>query len=1057
MAIVRLYQDIPDYRIETPPGLAVTSGALGEDIPPPAPRPSFLESAGAIFEEGNLVGSAIASDAAKATHVPDPAYAGSWEQIKGTDKEKFWDRYVNVNNQAWHDAVTKDIDQELENTRIIQNTPAYLRIPLGLLAGIADPSIAIPGGAIVKTARGGMAVAKSARNVAAMSALAVGLQEAGLQSTQQLRPFSESVVNIAGATLLGGLIGAGGSRLLGRGGFVKAGEAIDKEVKNFTPDHTPPPAPIGAAIGAERVSPPDLEALTIKGRLAGKVAKATRFVASGLRLSQSPSAAVRTRAFELVEMTHHVAGEDVGIAAEQSVETLVKEHQAGLMRAVEEGRQAFSEYRKRVGYWEASRSDFDQAVGRAMVRGDVSNEIPEVTRVAQTWRREVFDPEKNTAIELGRFPEDIAVDESVSYFSRVWKRQQIVAQEGRFKGVISDWLSENGPRWIARLERDAAGKINAIERAGLESREATDAISTIRQEFEAIKMEMEDGTWAREVADVVYNKITGRDGGEIPIYGGLVVDARGPFKNRTLHIPDEYVSAANGAIEDYMERDINLVGRRYSRIMSVDNELTRKFGSPTLKEQIAEIRADYARLRNEAAKDKNGKELEKALAKLDKSEKSDVHDIESLRDILRGTYDRSNWETNFSRIARVANMLNYIRSMGQVIIASIPEAYRTAMVHGLGDTFGAVSKIGTKGFKMAVHDSKAMGNIVDRVLAHRLATLAEITNFYSPVSPAEHFLGNMVEVASSWNGIRLWTDSAKMISSVIIQNKLLRAIEKWATGAKVPDREMKLMLYLGIKEPMAKRIYAKFQQHGESADNIYVGNVEKWVDEAGSQQAKRADLATRRAFAAAINKDMDTVVINRSIADIPLFANTPQGRLLFQFNTFNLSSHQRYLIKGLQEGSARFISSLIAMTSLGMLSVYLRGLAGNQRQPSFTDNPGWWIGEGLDYSGVLMVPMQMANAFEILTGFNPVKAPLRAFDNTGTRSSRIYNRNLASLLGPSVGLAEDIGTVVGTPFWMAAGNEVTQGQKNAAERLLPYNSYPVMRQMMRYYVNPREQ
>lgn len=44
--------------------------------------------------------------------------------------------------------------------------------------------------------------------------------------------------------------------------------------------------------------------------------------------------------------------------------------------------------------------------------------------------------------------------------------------------------------------------------------------------------------------------------------------------------------------------------------------------------------------------------------------------------------------------------------------------------------------------------------------------------------------------------------------------------------------------------------------------------------------------------------------------------------------------------------------------------------------------------------------------------------------------------------------------LMGLPKKLIDGEEITQGQKNAAERLLPLNSYLGIRQILRYVVNP---
>jgi hypothetical protein len=272
------------------------------------------------------------------------------------------------------------------------------------------------------------------------------------------------------------------------------------------------------------------------------------------------------------------------------------------------------------------------------------------------------------------------------------------------------------------------------------------------------------------------------------------------------------------------------------------------------------------------------------------------------------------------------------------------------------------------------------------------------------------------------------------------QSRILSAA---ADFSKASARDKRYMNFVGIGEGMADRIGKQFDEFGETVDGVRVANTESWTD----AEAKRA-------YYAALQKDIRSIVPMKSVADIPLFGNSPVGRMIFQFNTFNLASHQRVLLRGLQEGPQRFVAGAVALTSIGMMVTYLTGLAANRDMPDFAENPGWWLSEGVDRSGLFMVPMQLANSMEKLTGFNPIKAPIKAFDETAAQSMRLNNRNTGSLLGPSFGLLEDVATVAGIPLTLATGEEVRAGQKNAAERLLPYQSYAGMRQMLKYLVNP---
>lgn len=393
-----------------------------------------------------------------------------------------------------------------------------------------------------------------------------------------------------------------------------------------------------------------------------------------------------------------------------------------------------------------------------------------------------------------------------------------------------------------------------------------------------------------------------------------------------------------------------------------------------------------------------------------------------------------------------ANQLNYLRSMGEVAIASLTETVRPAMVHGLMPYMETLGQTLTnlKGIRASVKEAQLAGVVTERALGTRLATLSEIIDPYASRGPVEAFLENMTNIASRWNGIRLLTDMQKSIAAVMTQNRILRGSAQFA---EVAEKERAYLAYLGIDQSMAERIARQFAEHGETVDKVRVANHEKWTDEVAA-----------RTYRAALSKDVDSIITTKGVADTPLFANTPTGRAMLQFKSFALASHQRVLLRGLQEGQARFVGGLIAMTTIGMMATWLKELSGNRKSdPTFTENPGWWIAEGLDKAGVFSVPMELANMFEKATSFNPLKAPIKAFDKASAISQKNQNRNaIGSFLGPSYGLGQDVLTVAGLPKKVIDGQEVTQGDKNAMERLLPLNSYIGIRQMLRYVINPQQ-
>ncbi|MHC2163144.1 hypothetical protein [Bradyrhizobium ottawaense] len=623
------------------------------------------------------------------------------------------------------------------------------------------------------------------------------------------------------------------------------------------------------------------------------------------------------------------------------------------------------------------------------------------------------------------------------------------------KRAIDQATRETSARSLARGERAArlgerAAELNperAVERAKLLEQMRNEAEAKFIERWEVgrgaidvdpAKRQAKFSEAAKQIADEVFDVLSGRAGSGIrPEF--ITIKSRGPLKERIFNIPDLFVASNGRAVEDYLEHDVEHVGRRYTRVMGADVELARKFGSVDMADQIAKIRDDYRSMRS-------GITDEKQLLAMQKREDADIKDLEAVRDMLRGTNPGASVDANYSRIVRMVNHFNYLRSMGEVAIASLTETVRPAMVHGLMPYMETLGQTLTnlKGIKASVADAQLAGVVTERVLGTRLATLSEIIDPYASRGPVESFLENMTNIASRWNGIRLLTDMQKSIAAVITQNRILEGSSKFAEAA---PKEKAYLAYLGIDQSMAERIAKQFAEHGETVDKVRVAHHEKWTDEVAA-----------RTYRAALSKDVDSIITTKGVADTPLLANTPTGRAMLQFKSFALASHQRVLLRGLQEGQARFVGGLIAMTTIGMMATWLKAVSGNrvEKLQDIGKNPGWWIAEGLDKAGIFAVPMELANTFEKATGFNPIKTPIKAADQGAAISQKNQNRSLiGSVVGPTAGLIDDASQVAGLPKKLIDGQEITQGQKNAVERLLPFSSYPGIRQMIRYVANPQ--
>lgn len=571
---------------------------------------------------------------------------------------------------------------------------------------------------------------------------------------------------------------------------------------------------------------------------------------------------------------------------------------------------------------------------------------------------------------------------------------------------------------------------------------------------------------ARDVVDQVYNKLAGRnvEAGVLPDWATPIT--RGPMKDRTFDVPDEL-------IEDFLESNVRHVGERYARTMAAEIALTRKFGRADMRDQLEAIARDYDRLREgvKAAKTTDeamavvGKEpgmrdklrawmegegytaasKERLLKALDADERGAMDDLKALRDLVRGTYNAAANASDFGRISRALTNFNYIRQMGGAALSSLAEFYRPAMVHGLVPYFRDTIRplmTNAAAIKMSVNEARAAGLITERVLQQRLASMAEIGDPYVKGSGIERVLEQGSRVASKWNFLSFVTDMQESVASVASQNRILRG----AAGGT----DAKLLAYLGIDSNMAGRIGEMFRAHGETLDGVRVANTEAWTDQVAV-----------RAYRAAVNKDVRSIIVRPGAGDLPLFARTPLGRLLLQFRSFSIAAHQRVMLRGMQEDPTRFVGGMVAMASFGTMVAYLKAVRqGEEARKRFeenaSNNPFFLVGEGIDNANPIPLMMDVSNTFERVSravtpgGFNPVKTPIRALGG-GTQQASVrgnYVDIYGALLGPTANLGSDAAKALGLVGSLGSGETPREAQTNAALRMLPFNSYLGMREML---------
>lgn len=417
------------------PALTLPIGAvpLPEDIQPEksGPSPGILETIGTAFRSENTVGSWVRREynGWGITNEADPNYS-AWNEIKGTPYEDHWKSFVASNNPRYTQFLKTQIDKEEEDRRTLA-AAGWGGTAAGMVAGVLDPTLLIPvGGEVALAGKGAWRLGRGALTGARIAGTSVAIQEGLLHASQETRTLEESGYAIGGSIILGGLLG-GGASMLSRSEQLAAQDALERLHQM--------PSPVPGSAGAAAVERASIGDLSVAGDVTSRVAEATKMISPNLRANFRASPAARQFSQELAENTlyqnMHGEGRTLGAAVETEARMTFNSRLADAVQAHDD---IFSEMKK--SGLNMTRQDFDEAIGRAMRRGDTGdNDF--VSRAAKAWRERVFDPFKNEAIDHGLLPADVSVDTADSYFSRAWNKDRLTAQEPEFKQKVADYYS----------------------------------------------------------------------------------------------------------------------------------------------------------------------------------------------------------------------------------------------------------------------------------------------------------------------------------------------------------------------------------------------------------------------------------------------------------------------------------------------------------------------------------------------------------------------------------------------------------------------------------------
>ena len=970
--------------------------------------PSVIEIASALWRQENTIGSFVSQESGLPDGVDDQSF-NPYDYFSEGEKldSKFVSHAALADTVDEIEAVRKQYARETTDRETIQKGGATsFLVGLGVV-GLADPINLIPiGGAVAKTYKAGNSILSAAVTTGSVATASTAVTEAALHQSQLTRTYGESAINLGAAALLGGVLGAGGKALansLDASAINGIVDSMDVEPKVKTGDDsvlspeyraTQEQRSVGAS---QRVA--DVE---VSGKAAKGLVKALGFDPLS-RTITSDNPFTRIVANRLAENPVKMDGDIV-----TAVESRAKIHDGKYATALQSHLDIYRQYRKNGG--RLRKRQFNEEVARAM-RNDESA-IPEAMQSANNWRTELYNPIKDDLVELGLLPDDVSVGTAVGYLNRRWDKGRVTSNLPKFIDTTAKWLRDED----VRLRDEAAkAEVNIAEATGAERTRLQQIID--RAERKEAK-DLADEDYER-IAEQIAQRITGTPDGRLPYDWKIgegsannnlngTVGLRGPLKSRTFQIPDNMV-------EEFLDNDIEDLGRFYLRNTATDMELVREFGDLDLTIQKKEILDWYTEKQRTAKTDKE-------RIKLKKQADADIRDIVAMRDRMRGVYAQPDPDNVWVRAGRVSRNLNYMRFMGGVVASSVPDVARIFMAEGIGKTFskGLLPLArNINSFKVSSAEAKQYGVGVDALMGGRSQIIADVTDYTQPNTAFERGIQYATDNFGRVNLMDYWTTGVKQLHAVTMQNSVIDGLLK----GKVDKR----LARLGIDDGNAQAMAAELKKYATKVDGVYLSNARNW----DSPELERL-------WGAAIRKESDRVIVVPG-QEKPLFMSTELGKTIFQFRSFMFASTQRMTIAALQSQDHNALAGVLMLTSLGMMSYSFKQWDAKRE---IAEDPVELVIEGIDRSGALGGIMEINNTLEKLSSNNFGMRPLLGVDIPAARfASRSMSENL---LGPTFGSFLDTSLRVANAGLAEDG--WNESDTRALRRLIPYQNLTFIRQ-----------
>lgn len=501
---------------------------MGVAPPKEKPAPSVGEVVTSAFQRENLVYN-LAQKLTEERNPVEPDYT-PWqdERVKGTRFEaEYADRFTYAYSTRDTERIISDIEREEKNNEILAAGGAT-GFAASVVAGVLDPTILLPGGAVYRASKGGYSAVKTALSTSTAAASQVALQEAGLQAAQQTRTGAESAINIGSGALLAAFLGAGAAKVLSAGERSVLQTALQRNRETIA-GTAAAPQPVGAAAADLRTGelkplvPPKVSKVYRKARSAvsrvpvvgpvvDKIAGIPEALALRsnplLRMASSESLAARRAVLDLAAMPLETVDNAAGITSSKfgiplDLDVKLTLHEAQV-EIYDRANTLFSNYRYgEAKAFPAARSYLERKFGKSegltfdefmaevdtALRNRDQHPIPQVQDLAVTFRKWfdlVKDLAKAQGVEIG---DDVLGADS--FAPRVYDKTALTQKRPEFIQRYVNWRVQDQTKKSA-IREDLAREWDVFRRNRTTAKQLDGRIGTAERRLAALEARLSE-------------------------------------------------------------------------------------------------------------------------------------------------------------------------------------------------------------------------------------------------------------------------------------------------------------------------------------------------------------------------------------------------------------------------------------------------------------------------------------------------------------------------------------------------------------------------------------